>query len=150
MAKILKYSIPFTEPFVISPSLSCYDFKYCWKSRMTEEKLRKCMCSPLFGLQTCIFCLKLPQGLHYMSANSKALMRLRLCAGSPDPLLVAYAKSTFLTCACPFFSYFSMKTYIAQDKWGVPYRYFSYFFMKTYTEGPVRSAPTRLLMSTTT
>ena len=27
--------------------------------------------SPLFGLQTCVFCLKLPQHLYYMSVNSK-------------------------------------------------------------------------------
>ena len=30
---------------------------------------------------------------------TKALARLRLCAGSPEPLLVAYVISTFFSCA---------------------------------------------------
>ena len=54
---------------------------------------------PLFGLQTCSFCLKL-QGLYYMSANRKALMSLRLCTDSSEPLLVAYVISTLFSCAC--------------------------------------------------
>ena len=41
--------------------------------------LQMLMRSPLFGLQTLFLCLKLPQGLYYMNANSKALARLCIC-----------------------------------------------------------------------
>ena len=34
-------------------------------------RLQMLMRTPLFEWQTCTFCLKLPQGLYYMSANSK-------------------------------------------------------------------------------
>ena len=55
------------------------------------------MCSLLSGLQTCVFCLKLPQGPYHMSA--KALARLYLCAGLPEPFLFAYVICTLFSCA---------------------------------------------------
>ena len=59
--------------------------------------LQMCMCSTLFGLQTwnfsCSF-LKVPTTF---LRTAKALARLRLCAGSPEPLLVAYVISTFVS-----------------------------------------------------
>ena len=48
------------------------------------------------------FCLKLPQVLYYMSANSKALMRLCLCTGLPEPLLVASVIRTLFSCAASY------------------------------------------------
>ena len=54
------------------------------------------MSSPLFGPQIYIFCLKLPTSC---LRTAKALARLRLCAGSPEPLLVAYVINTLFPCA---------------------------------------------------
>ena len=48
------------------------------------------------------FCLKLPQGLYYMSATAKALVRLHLCAGWSEPLLVAYVISALFAYAGSF------------------------------------------------
>ena len=50
------------------------------------------MRGPLFEQQTCVFCLKLPQGLHYISANSKG-------SGPHEPLQVAYVTCTIFLCA---------------------------------------------------
>ena len=48
-----------------------------------------CVNSPLFGLQVCDVCLTLPQGLSYMSANSKGSGETALVRRSPESLLVA-------------------------------------------------------------
>ena len=53
---------------------------------------------PLFGLQTCIFGLKLPQGLFYMSADSKGSGS----AVSPEPLLIAYVISALFPCVSSY------------------------------------------------
>ena len=41
----------------------------------------------------------------YMSATTKALARLRLCAVSPEPLLVAYLISILFSCDGPYHEY---------------------------------------------
>ena len=53
--------------------------------------------SPIWATDICFY-LKLPQDLYYTSANSKALVKLHLCAGSPEPLLAAYVISTDFSC----------------------------------------------------
>ena len=55
----------------------------------------------LFGLQTCVFllfffCLKLPYGLYYMSANSK---------GSGETALTGRLTSAFAGCLCDKYSF---------------------------------------------
>ena len=47
--------------------------------------------------------MKLPQGLYYISANRKAVVRRRICACSVEPLLIAFVVSTLFSCAGSFF-----------------------------------------------
>ena len=62
-----------------------YSFPVCGSSNTHAQ-------SPI-GATVMRFCLKLPQGPYYMSANSKGSG-----TGSPESLLVAYVISTFLMC----------------------------------------------------
>ena len=100
-----------------------------------------CLCSSKFGLQTCFFfdwsCLKVPSTC---LQAAKALAGLRLCAGSPEHLLVAYVISTLFSCAdlygvtpvkalfltinCLYFSYFLPKIYVVVFIKNVPARRF--------------------------
>ena len=48
------------------------------------------MRSLLFGLQTCVFAQRLCKASTTCLRMAKSLARLRLCAVSPEPLLVAY------------------------------------------------------------
>ena len=57
------------------------------------------MRSPLFGVQTCIFASSFHKVSTTCLRTAKAQARLHLCAGSPEPLLVAYVISTFFSCA---------------------------------------------------
>ena len=54
---------------------------------------------PLFWLLTCVFALSFLKAPATCLRTAKALARLRLCAVSPDPLLVAYVISTIFSCA---------------------------------------------------
>ena len=61
--------------------------------------LQRRMRSPLFGLQISMFCLKLPQGFYYMSANSNDSGETVLMRRFVLTLQVAYMISTIFSCA---------------------------------------------------
>ena len=58
-----------------------------------------CMSSPPVGLQKCFFAWSFLQVSTKCLQTATALARLRLCAGSPEPLLVACVISTLFSCA---------------------------------------------------
>ena len=60
------------------------------------------MRSPLFRLQACVFTWSFFKVSIRSLRTVKALARLRLCAGSPEPLLVANMISTLFLCAGPY------------------------------------------------
>ena len=57
------------------------------------------MCSDLFGLQTCIFAWSYLESFITYLWTAKTLVGLSLCAGSPEPLLIALVISTLISCA---------------------------------------------------
>ena len=73
--------------------------------------LQTCMCSHSVGLD--VWFLVGPFVYFHTSCvrTVKALARLRQCAGSPEPSLVAYVISTIISWACSF-SIFSYKVYV--------------------------------------
>ena len=68
--------------------------------------------SPNWATDMRLFCLKLLQGPFYILAKAKALARQRLCAGSSEPLLVAYVISTI---------FLRGGSYIMGKYWGILY-----------------------------
>ena len=70
------------------------------------------MHSPLFGLQTCVFAGSFLKISTSLLRTAKALARLRLCAGSPEPLLVAFVISTLFSCGGSIFQFFLILAYL--------------------------------------
>ena len=60
------------------------------------------MRSSLLGWETCVFAWSFLKVLITCLRTAKALARLRLCAVSPEPLLVAFVMSTLFSYACSF------------------------------------------------
>ena len=62
--------------------------------------------------------------------TAKALVRLRGCAGSPEPSLVAYVISTIISCAGSFL--FEHNTFTIQQYWTYNFKYFTFVQVLLY------------------
>ena len=93
-------AIPFSERYTHSEMyMSRYtqntDLMFFFRFVVLQMLMR----SPLFRLQTWVLFWSFHKASTTCLRTAKALARLRLCAGSPEPLLVTYVINTFFSCA---------------------------------------------------